>query len=266
MAREQCELGSDILNSNSISSLASDALVYIRKYLFNDASFVNEAIDRHLRINNKDTFLGSESRVVELTEMDVLDNKLKKTERIKELHGFYGFDDNRIYLIRNKWCIKVMIHEILHACSMTTKFPMLRVKFGDVFEGLTDLYSGYILFKAYENTVNNCWVADSRKHCEVTYKEATQQWLTFCSFLSMEETIRLYFYKSESTWDQVTKEFTASIQKTIPDFTNPFMTTGKNCFTVITNGLIAGFADLYFDTIQNQVPFDFYHLEEIYQT
>lgn len=125
-------------------------------------------------------------------------------------------------LHRNFWCIKTVIHETLHACSLQTSVPDLDKRYKDFFEGLTEFYTGYVLHKSYPNTYNNCWRTEDKRLCQLTYPLTTKIWNAFSKFIPINHTYPIYFYNGNNNWKELVDEFVKEIQQTYPQFDNFF--------------------------------------------
>lgn len=117
---------------------------------------------------------------------------------VSGLRGSYLGSDGKIYLHRGKWCIETIIHELLHACSITGIIP-LDDRYTEFIEGLTEFYTGYILFKAYPEVYQYCWRSETQWQCQMTYPRSTRLWGAFCHYVPIKETLPIYFYAGGST-------------------------------------------------------------------
>ena len=115
--------------------------------------------------------------------------------------GAYSVEENRILLQQNFWCIKTLIHENLHACSITSRIPDL-LAFRNFFEGITEFFAGYILYKEYASAYEKCWKADRSILCSMSYGEETKTMIAFTNFVPLQFLKNIYFGKTFKDWQK----------------------------------------------------------------
>lgn len=165
-------------------------------------------------------------RVVELETVDFLKIAQGYDEvTIHDVRGIYNPNDGKIYLHSGHWCIKTAIHETLHACSIPSlsNFPKFRL----LYEGLTELFTGYILYKERPNSYQLCWRAKEDRMCQNTYNETVRIWGAFCHFVPISETFRIYFHTGSDDLTRLQEKFVDRVSTiTGKNFTNPFVSGG----------------------------------------
>lgn len=90
-------------------------------------------------------------------------------------------------------------------------------------EGLTEFFTGYILFKDHR-TCYDSWKRGTFRECKLSsYKSKVKLWCTFCNFIELGEVIKLYFWTGSCTWDQHYTRFLTAIHNAgYPDFRDIF--------------------------------------------
>jgi hypothetical protein len=208
-----------------LDTLGNDALDLIKKHLFSDAQRVNSTEETSLTLTQPSgqyTLLPSEW-IFEIPKID-LDKVIHQDSLL--VRGCYIKEQGRIYLNRDSWCIKTLIHEILHSCSVTSVTNDLR-RYQSLYEGLTEFYAGYIMSKAFQNSYQNCWRTKIMRKCQLTYEQQTKVWAAFHNFIPISETVPIYFYQNRTDWDKLFSEFTQRIQYLgFPKFQNIFTVGG----------------------------------------
>lgn len=209
MVPTECDHSDSILRTDSLSDLFERALALIRKHLFSNATRVNESKGVSLTISyprHHEHFLSPAEIMFELEKID-LDKKLGVDSTY--IKGCYDSDDGKVYLNKEFWCIETIIHEVLHACSVTSAKREL-LKYRPLFEGLTEFYTGYILYKEYGQCYTDCWRIESGRKCQMTYEDTVKLWAAFCNFIPIAATTGIYFYKDSINWNA---EVTSLIKK-----------------------------------------------------
>ena len=202
----------------------------IRTHLYPQAFVVNKGRQITLDILNSSfkVPLTDAVRIFELEAIDIRRNfPSKSVERIPRLRGFTFYNDGRIYLHKDNWCIKTIYHEMLHLCSrtssQTSKVRIMTKKHRGLFEGLTELLAGYVLSKTYWHSYHNCWQGEGLDLCKMTYYPQAALWATFCSRVPLSDTFGIYFQEGNKNWYELTKDFENKVQSSgFLDFSNPF--------------------------------------------
>lgn len=135
--------------------------------------------------------------------------------------GAYNNIDHQIILQQNFWCIKTLIHENLHSCSITARIPNL-LKYRSFFEGITEFFAGYILYREFSSAYEHCWKGDSTLLCSMSYGVETRTMISIARYVPMMYIRQLYFGKTlkdwQSSWESVEKYIKTKIDST---FSNP---------------------------------------------
>ena len=209
------------ITSINLNCLAKWALELIIKHLNPNAVRVRSCSTRNIPLINPKSVvsLTSNDLIYELSKEDF--DILVGSERPKNKIAFYDPNDGRIYLQEGKWCLRTIIHETLHACSVCAFEPQLYGLHKSFFEALTELYSGYILYKTQQEAYCNCWKQDSKMLCEIRYYNYLIKIAPIFRFIPMNYTYDLYFYKSGSNWNLAITFFVAKIKTHYSNFTNP---------------------------------------------
>jgi hypothetical protein len=109
-------------------------------------------------------------------------------------------DYGKVFLRKGKWCISSIIHEALHACSIISLVPEEDIEpIRLLYEGLTELYTGYLLFKQFRNSYRYR-MGDTDVICRLKYPTTTPVWGAFCHFIPISETFRIYFHTDSVDW------------------------------------------------------------------
>lgn len=145
--------------------------------------------------------------------------------------GAYNNYDNQILLQQNMWCIKTLIHENLHACSITARIPQL-LKYRNFFEGITEFFAGYVLYKEYNLAYQKCWKGDKTILCSMSYNEETKTMISFTNFVPIEFLKNIYFGKTIKEWQKGWDEIEKYVQTKIKSkFVSPLKTQGMTFYT-----------------------------------
>lgn len=151
--------------------------------------------------------------MVELHEVDILANFPYYSPG--SLRGLYDYSSGKIFLSKDRWCLKTLIHEGFHSVSFFAVRPDLRRKLLYLNEGLTELFTGYILYKRYMECYK-AWKQDLYEVCSVT-KSAYLPWVkllaSFCRFVPLTELYKVYFWDGTANWEKRYHEFLAAIHR-----------------------------------------------------
>ena len=230
---------------NGLIRIRDSILGLIRKYLFPNAVQANPPRSVTLQISKpsrKQYTSPAQELILEIGEMDLFQHLGMP---IPSIRGCYRAREGKTYLVKGVWCLETLIHETLHACSRPCLEPELE-KYNELFDGLTELYTGYILFKEYPKCYTDCFISTGQQ-CEITYYDYTKLWTAFCNFVSLKNTIEIYF-PTGNIWDDEVDLFVARIKKLgFNKFVKPFGQAGPSSvtrFEIICNNT---FGDDYFD-------------------
>jgi len=218
----ECDIRKNIIldtSSDGLNNLTNTAIQLIQKHVFKNAKKVNGSTAVTVNISYPPiphTISPSEF----IFEMEKIELDKKLGVDVEGLRGCYIPNEGKIYLNKEKWCIETIIHETLHACSRTSESDQLE-RYESIYEGLTEFYTGYILFKEFGECYKNCFQTDFGRLCQMTYEDTTKLWVAFCNFVGLSHTIGLYFNTGKKWEDEVT-DFVETVKTKFPNFSNPF--------------------------------------------
>ena len=199
-----------------METLVDRSLSHIRKYLFKDAKFIDQSKNKVLRGDRfNPVIISHETERILNLEKEIIVNNFPWTRiGIDDIRGFYLSEEGKIYLPNGNWCIKTIIHETLHSCSIIRAIPNQLYRYKELIEGLTEFYTGYILYKEYKDPFTNCWKAEYGRRCTMTYQPTTRLWSTFCQFIPIQETFNIFFPASvEKSWNKIFEAFLENINE-----------------------------------------------------
>ena len=215
--------------SSGLHTMRNTILVLIKKHLFPDAKQVNPPTSVSLKISTplKTQYTSPpEELIFEIHPMDLVQHW---GLIVPGLRGYYVAKEGKTYLVKGNWCLETLIHETLHACSRPSLEPELK-RYDELFDGLTEFYTGYILFQAFKECYTNCFVPAGQL-CEMTNHDYTKLWAALCHFISLRNTIRIFF-PTEKLWDDEVVTFVQRIRDLgFTRFINPFGRTGLSSVT-----------------------------------
>jgi len=245
---QACSVRDGILVDTTRSGLISmrnSILDLIRMHLCRDADQVNPPTSANLQITQPfQTRYTSpaEELVLEIDAMDLF-RHIGITDF--GMRGCYKPSEGKIYLVKNKWCLETLIHETLHACSINSKDPEL-TRYDQLFDGLTEFYTGYLLFHEFNECYTNCFMPAGQL-CEMVYDPYTKLWATLCHFISLRNTLGIYF-PTDNLWDDEVDTFVQRINDLgFPKFSRPFGRAGPGSvtrFEMICNDAFDGYAEI----------------------
>ena len=188
-------------STSGLENLRKTALLLIRKHLYQNADVVNNPSTVNIQVTTP--FL--QERVVLpnelILEVEKIDLDRYTNQDNTGVKACYIPMDAKTYLVRNMWCIETIIHETLHSCSRFSK-DILLMKYLNWYEGLTELLTGYILFKEFSECYNNCFRSIGHL-CEITYTPYVKLWVGFCNFISLKNLISIYFPTEKTLENEV---------------------------------------------------------------
>ena len=168
------------VSPSGLDVLRNTAISLIRKNLYSNAHMVNpsNAVTLNLTypIIGEHTIAPSEI-IYEVEKID-LDRLLQMDTG--GLKGCYNYGEGKIFLVRNNWCIETIIHETLHSCSRFSIQTELQ-KYLNLYEGLTEFFTGYILYKEFQDCYNNCFRTTGQL-CQMTYDNYIKLWVGFLTY------------------------------------------------------------------------------------
>lgn len=210
MSGQGCEEGERLWSlglAHGLDYFCNEAFESITNNLRKSAFFVNDAKEIELSIVTQDfpIKIPKSQRVVLLERRDF---EYRFPEDIELARGAFSPSDSKIFVLNRSSCIKTIIHETLHSCSITALRPELLDVYYPVFEGLTELYAGYIFHKLYPNQAESCWKSCDML-CTMTREHFVRTFGALCHFIPMCETTRIYFAPSDTnyTFNQAVSDF-----------------------------------------------------------
>jgi len=205
---------------NFVSSAREDHFVsasqriveQIRNSLFPDAEYVNPSRNMDCIFRSGRSLIASrDTRVIELQEEDLLE-LINYRYGPGELKGIYTPYYGKLFLNSRLWCLETFIHEILHSLSISSRNSTIFREYLQFFEGLTELYTGYILREHYDFCYDNCWRTNTDSRCYCTYQREVRLWLGICHFVPLKLTFPLYFWSGEDRWEVLWRSFIQEIR------------------------------------------------------
>lgn len=179
------------------TAIHTEILSQIRSDLFDRVNFgISTRAETILEFGTPRSFRANEDRYV------VLDPYAYLTAINGHSRASYNIQSGRIFLRGFHWCISTLIHETLHSVSLfTNDIPTGNLLFLN--EGLTDLLTGFLLFKRYPPCFEK-WKLNNDNLCNRgnDYLEWAKIWYTFFRFVNFEEIVSLYFWNNKS-WNEV---------------------------------------------------------------
>jgi hypothetical protein len=140
--------------------------------------------------------------------------------------GLYNPEYGKILLNRDRWCLKNLYHEVLHSLSIFSCRVDLKKRADTLAEGLTEFFTGVLLWKSHPYCYENCWRRMTGKECQYTYGPFTNYWCAFGQKIHVRQILDLYFWKGNASWEALFGEFIGRIRSSgYPEFTNILLTT-----------------------------------------
>jgi hypothetical protein len=234
-----CEYGGSLIRDSStedhLEKLLDDVLVLIKKHLFTDAKL--EYLTQELFLDLKyplpqKKISTRQQRILILDKDDMVNNNLSDIYEIDRIKGKFFYPHGKIYLVKGAWCIETLIHEALHGCSVIGSFSFGEFeRYRELNEGLTEFFTGYLLYKEYNDTYENCWKSSDRL-CYMTYSATTRFWSTLCQFIPIRDIIPVFFPNNKGvSWESSFELFISKINDhNGTKIRNPITVKGQNPF------------------------------------
>jgi hypothetical protein len=215
---QRCSEGNNIISNVSSADLdlyTNEALSLIRQDLWPSAARVNRSISVDLPLS-RPPYLHR----VPKQQLSIL---LDETDFFKHFSShFLAYDpyaagayipaEGKMYFNRGTFCVKTIIHETLHSCSITSVDDSLLIRFKGFFEGLTEFFAGYILQKMFSYSYEHCWRTVEKRNCQMTWFDATKLWGSFSYFVPLRITAELYFHTGSGNFNSKMDDLTRRIQ------------------------------------------------------
>ena len=218
-----CPLRLALINSSRTpKDLEAQVLITlqdIRRSLFAQAQVATQSASCQMRIVTCGTpswiFLSADTRAIELDLVDILVNYPSFPMGGRGLHDV---GNGKIILCRDKWCRETLIHETLHSVSFTNVRRDLARHYLNLFEGLTEFFTGYVMFRNYADCYD-AWKEERYEVCSVTYISSVRLWATFCRFIPISQLSKIYFWDGTRNWEAKYSKFLQAIHQTgYPNF------------------------------------------------
>lgn len=221
--RLSCSLRQSLINSSrtptDLEAQRNIVLQDIRNSLCVQARVATPSTSCQLRIATCGAptwvYISSDKRIIELDFVDIRANYSFFSPQDR---GLYDYTNGKILLSLGKWCRETLIHEVLHSVS----FPCVRRDLGRrynlIFEGMTELFTGYVMFRHYSDC-HNAWKEKQYQECSATYEPYIRLWASFCRFIPMPELLKVYFWDGTRDWEGKYSSFLRAIhQAGYPNF------------------------------------------------
>jgi len=179
-----------------------------------------------LNINNLEDIKAIAENIKELFDIRVeLPSKLKlKIKESPDLthippcrwvleRGSYDPNQQEIRLIGPNWCLKTIIHELLHALSIFYREEDLiwssLIDFRNIVEALTEFLTGYVLYrKRDEKPCYDFWLEKTYAPCKISYEPYVKIFAALSQVLVPLKTIsRLFFCETYHDWQKMYDHF-----------------------------------------------------------
>ena len=210
-----CEGGREFIASakkNHFSTTLDTIMDQIRSYLFSGIHQPNPSREFNYLFRSGNEIRASKHiKVIELEEEDIIE--LTNNKYTSQLKGLYIPDLGKIFLNHQLWCLETFIHETLHSLSVSSSYSSNYRLYMQFFEGLTELYTGYLLRRHYDFCYNNCWKTCKESLCYCTYQREVKIWLGICHFVPLKYTFPLYFWDGEDRWESLWRVFIERIRE-----------------------------------------------------
>lgn len=199
-------------NPSELENQRSNTLQDIRG-LFDRAQPYPQSAVQQIRIaaSGPPTFriLSPDTRIIEL---DIAEIALNYPGFPATGRGLYDPITGKIILCQGKWCKETLIHETLHSVSFGAARLDLGRRYVNLFEGLTEFFTGFIMFCRYP-ACYEAWKEERYQECSVTYAPSVRLWAAFCRFARIQELLRIYFWDGTTDWEKRCDELIASIHQ-----------------------------------------------------
>ena len=141
--------------------------------------------------------LSAETRILEL---DVAEIAINYPGMPMGVRGLHDTNSGKIILCQSNWCRETLIHETLHKFSFTAVRPDIGRRYINFFEGLTEFFTGYTLYKKYTQCYQ-AWKSEVYRECRVTYIPFVKLWAAFCRFIPLHNLVPVYFWDGTNDWE-----------------------------------------------------------------
>ena len=126
---------------------------------------------------------------------------------VSRIRGGYDKNENNIYLINGKWCLKTLIHESLHAASYFAYGRHTEIGNVELInEGITEYLTGFVLFRNYLDCYSS-WLNKENDFCRLIYDYELKLIAMLAQHIGINDIIRLYIWQPETDWRNVYVSF-----------------------------------------------------------
>lgn len=215
---------------NGLERIPQQVLDVLRCQVYKKAQFADQPTDMWITfasLGGVGKCSTTNERVVELDELDLRENvPSARFRRFGTLHGAHSRSSGKIFLVKDSWCLKTLIHETLHCTAITVKRPDLDM-YQEMFEGLTEFYTGYTMFRQYTNCYQ-AWKKEDYEVCSIGESVDFVRLLgAICHFVSIDDLAAIYFWQGHGNWEDSFRRFVQSVRRSgYPKFRNILKTVG----------------------------------------
>jgi hypothetical protein len=197
-------------------SCHQEALEAIKTELFEGASFPVDSVEIQGAVNWRGTtinnlFISKDARIVELAEPQLL-RFAPGYAPGGNLRGLTVYELGKVLLNRNYWCTETLVHETLHDLSITARRTDLSTRYLQLFEGLTEFLTSFVLMKRYPYCYEHC-LNDKSRPCYYTYQYETRIWCALCHVIPVDALIPTYFWNGDTNWESLFGRFVDTIRR-----------------------------------------------------
>ena len=215
---------------NGLERMAQRILDVVRSQVYTDAQLVDQPVDMWITLISQGgarKFSGKNERVVELDEVDLRENiPYARLYPLGKVQGAHPPSSGKIFLVKDNWCLKSLIHDTLHCTAINAKRPDLS-GYQIMFEGLTEFYTGYTMFRQYPDCYQ-AWKERTHEICSIGESVDFVQVLgAICHFVSINVLAMIYFWQAHSNWEDSFRGFAQRVRRSgYPKFRNILNTAG----------------------------------------
>lgn len=174
----------------------------VRNTLYPQAQVGSQSQNYQMRIATSGApswiFLPPDIKIIEFDIVDIVANY--PNFPIGKGRGLFDAQNGKTILCLGRWCRETLIHETLHSLSFTSVRQDLKRSLLNFFEGLTEFFAGYVMFRVYPECYL-AWKEERYSHCSVTYVPFVRLWAAFCRFIPISELTKVYFWDGTRNWE-----------------------------------------------------------------
>lgn len=123
--------------------------------------------------------------------------------------GAYHLKTGRIFLQEQGWCRACITHETLHSVSTFALNVDIAKRFAFLSEGITELFTAYVLKKRYPYCFDAWKYQKYPKWCDppMDYWDMARIWFTFCKFVGLDVLKNFFFNLDNLEWEKKWEKF-----------------------------------------------------------